>query len=183
MRLFVGIPISSGIKEILSVSRNLQELGASVVCQDNLHITLKYLGTTLEDKIQGIIDKLKDISRLEPFRITLSEVGVFPHLEHINVIWIGINEQALTKLILKTHEALDYIRREDHQEIKPHLTIARVKSKNLLELQNFIEKIKGTDFGSMIVDRIVLYESTLTPEGSVYRPIQEFRFSDSITFK
>ena len=69
---------------------------------------------------------------------------------------------------------LDYIRKDVHEEV-PHLTIARMKSgRNKEQLKEALQQVEHREFGSMIVEKIILYESELTPEGPVYTIVGEF---------
>jgi 2'-5' RNA ligase len=105
----------------------------------------------------------------------LEKVGVFPSKELIKVVWIGLSGQEIVHLIQKIEQLLRYLRAEEHQEIVPHLTLARVKSgKNKLQLQEALAQLENSSFGTLPVDKVFLYESRLTPQGPVYNLLQEF---------
>ncbi len=175
-RLFLGVPVAEEVKE--RITPFAQELSASgadlkLVSVDNLHLTLKFLGEVDEEKIPEIINKVSAIT-LPPFSISFQGVGVFPSLERINVIWIGIQSSELLSLTTKINTRLDYIRKEDREEI-PHLTLARMKSaKNKETITQFVQKYQHPSFGTMLLDRFFLYESKLEPEGPKYTVLREF---------
>ncbi|MBU0457724.1 MAG: RNA 2',3'-cyclic phosphodiesterase [Nanoarchaeota archaeon] len=175
-RLFVAVPVSLSIKEkIKPFYKKLKETGAdfNFVSLENLHFTLKFLGDVNEGKIESIKDILLKIKQ-EHFSISLEKIGVFPNLERINVVWIGIKDSKLISLMKQVDELLNYIRKNEHQTEIPHLTIARVKSgKNKELLQNVLAENKDLDFGEMVVDKFILYESELTSEGPVYNVLEE----------
>ena len=109
------------------------------------------------------------------FEINVKGIGVFPHLNHIRAIWIGMDSEELALLTRKINEQLNYIRREQREEI-PHLTVARMKTaRNKDKVREVLQKVENEDFGSMLVDKVVLYESELTPEGPVYSVLEEFK--------
>lgn len=175
-RLFIGVPVAEEVKQ--RITPFAQELSASgadlkLVSVDNLHLTLKFMGEVDEEKIPEIIDEISAIT-LPPFSISFQGAGVFPSLERINVIWIGIQSPELLSLTKKVNALLDYIRKEDREEI-PHLTLARMKSaKNKEAIKDLVEKNKHTSFGTMLIDKFFLYESELRPEGPKYNIVREF---------
>ena len=176
MRLFIGVPVSEEIKEkVKPLYQKLKETDAifNLVPLDNLHFTIKFLGDVDESKLEEIKGKLSEIKQ-SSFKISLKGIGAFPSLERINVIWIGTESKEIISLMKKTDHLLNYIKKNDFEKEVAHLTIARVKSG---ELKEFVEEFSETDFGEMLVDKFVLYESVLTPEGPIYKIIKEFKLS------
>ncbi|HLC88788.1 MAG TPA: RNA 2',3'-cyclic phosphodiesterase [Candidatus Nanoarchaeia archaeon] len=178
-RLFVGIPISEKVK--LNLGRFIEQLTATgadlnLVSIENLHFTVKFLGDVAEDKIAEINEKLKAAIKNKPkFKAQLREVGVFPSWQMINVIWIGTDSRELISIIHEASQALDYIRPEESSTAVAHLTVARVKSrKNKEQLQEVLQKFKLENFGEMVIDKIVLYESKLTATEPIYTEIERF---------
>jgi len=67
--------------------------------------------------------------------------------------------------------------RSEEREFRPHITIGRVKEKNVPrqardkgvdKLKEKIKSIKDARFGEALVDRIHIMKSTLTPSGPIY---------------
>ncbi len=178
-RLFVAVPVSESIKEkIKPLAKALEDTGADLkpVSLENMHFTLKFLGEVEESKIPEIKEKLGQIAKSSrKFELRLKEVGVFPSLERINVVWIGAKSPECVSLMKEANEQLRYIRKDEHEEEMPHLTIARVKSaRNKEKLVAFVDKFKKEELGQMSVDKILLCESELTPEGPKYTVIDEW---------
>jgi len=68
------------------------------------------------------------------------------------------------------------IKPNEHEEI-PHVTIARIKSsQHTKQLKSVLAQVKTIAFGKMDINKVVLYESVLTPNGPVYTIIEEFPF-------
>ncbi len=182
-RLFVAVPVSEKIKDGMKpVLEALSETGADLklVSLSNLHLTLKFLGEVSEEKIPEIVEKLKGIAgKTSAFELKIAKIGVFPSLDRINVIWAGIEDPSLLSLMREVNKELDYLRKDEHENEMPHLTLARVKSaRNKKELQEFVKKNEDKEFGTMMVDKIILSESELTREGPVYRAVGEFRLKE-----
>ena len=177
-RLFVAIPISEEIKaKIKPIINSLSNIGAEVnpVSLDNLHCTIKFLGSVEENKVNEIIEIVSAIATEQSsFSIKIQNVGVFPSYEQIKVVWIGAESPKMVLLIKKINHSLIHIRKEDREEI-PHFTIARIKSgKNKELLKKYLQTIQNQEFGEMMVNKMMLYESELTPQGSRYRILSEF---------
>ncbi len=181
-RLFVGIPVSEQVRSNLKLFvEKLTATGAelNLVSLENLHFTIKFLGQVDEDKIEEINEKLNAVIKNKlKFRVQLKEVGVFPSWQMINVIWIGTDSRELISIIKETNKALEEIRTEELSTAVAHLTVARVKSrKNKEKLEEVLQKFKHENFGEMIFDRLILYESKLTPKGPIYKVVKEFNLS------
>ncbi len=179
MRLFLGIPISEEVKaKIRPIVKALVETKAdlSLVSLENLHLTVKFLGWVDEQKIPEIKKATSKICQeFSNFSLNFSGVSVFPSLKDIKVVWIGLQSLEMVKLMQKFNSELDYIHKYDYLETKPHLTLARVKSvKNKDQLQEILLKFKEHDFGEMNVDKVVLFQSTLTRKGPIYNVVEEF---------
>ncbi|MBU0470550.1 MAG: RNA 2',3'-cyclic phosphodiesterase [Nanoarchaeota archaeon] len=178
-RLFVSVPVSEKIKEkIALLIDELKKTGAdfNFVSLENLHFTVKFLGDVEESKLEEIKNKLRAaLTDFKKFKIELKEVGVFPSLERITVIWIGVEGNEFVSLIKKVVLSLDYIRKEEHENIIPHLTIARVKSgRNKDQLQESLKTFKEEVYGTMEIKEIDLCESKLTSKGPVYTVLEKF---------
>ncbi|MBI2666431.1 RNA 2',3'-cyclic phosphodiesterase [Candidatus Woesearchaeota archaeon] len=173
-RLFIAIPLSEEAKEkIKQVKSDLQESGADLrsVASENLHFTVKFLGNIQESKIDEIAKKIDDL-QLSSFSIQARGVGVFPSVEHIQTIWVGAENGTLTLLLKKVNSLFDY--QHARKEDTPHATLARVKSeKNKEKLKEVVKRFSQTNFGEIKVEKIILYESELTPQGPVYKIIKE----------
>ena len=113
MRLFIGVPVSEEIKEkVKPIYEKIKETGAdlNLVPLENLHFTIKFLGET--DQVEEIKGKLSTIKQ-KSFTISLENVGVFPSLERMNVIWIGTNSKEIISLMKETDNLLNYIKKND----------------------------------------------------------------------
>lgn len=183
-RLFIAVPIPDGIKRKVSKLYPLfKETGADLkfVSLANLHFTLKFLGDVEEEMIEKIEERLANIcANSDVFEIFLDKVGVFPSFDRIKVLWVGAENNLFSSLVERMEKKLSYIRKDDFQGNSVlHLTFARVKSvlsaiqkKKILKV---LVDVKKMDFGRMMVDKVVLYESKLTAKGPIYAVVKEFR--------
>ena len=178
-RLFVAVPVSDGIRnKIKPIAQALSEIGADLklVSLSHLHFTLTFIGDVNEKNIPEIENKLARIAeKTKRFEISVKGLGVFPSLDRINVVWVGAESTMLASLMKTTGKELDHIKKNDHEKDVPHLTLARVKtSRNKKELQEFVKKFENAEFGTMKIDKLILFESELRREGAIHKMVREF---------
>ncbi|MCW1296152.1 MAG: RNA 2',3'-cyclic phosphodiesterase [Candidatus Parvarchaeota archaeon] len=182
MRCFIAIEVPGEIKEkIISLQKEIEKSNADLkfVENENLHLTLKFLGEIDEEKIKEINAIIEEITKdTHKFKIQLSMLGVFPNFNYLRVIWVGVTEGK--NEILELHSKLDSKLREigikKDEQFETHLTIARVRSARNKDL--LIKKIKEfyhTQIGEFEVDEIKLKKSTLTSTGPIYTDLRTFK--------
>jgi len=167
VRLFIGIPIPETPK-IMELVENLQIKGKKVKAE-NFHITLKFIGELKSSK--EVQDNLRGIN-YSKFSLALQELDAFPNSKKARVLFIkGYSNGHLEELAKMVHDATRSIKL-DHP-FQPHLTIMRLREP--ADLSNIIEEYKGVNFGTIEVTKFSLYESKLTPDGPIYRVIEDYQ--------
>ena len=146
-RTFIAIKIKAEttlLKVIYDYKLVLKDSQIRWVDENNLHLTLKFLGNTNENLIKPICEKLENIAgNQKSFSLDLCETGLFKNLKNPRALWIGINESPeLDKLKFDIELAMEKLGFEmDIKNFNPHLTIGRVKHlENKHFLKNLIEK-------------------------------------------
>lgn len=184
MRTFIGVNISNEIKMELSRIQNvLKEMNLDVkwVKPENMHITLKFLGEIQKEKIKILQNDLTSVAnRFKPFEINISGLGTFPDLRRPRVIWIGIDrggsELKKMAIFIENNLANIGLAKED-KKFSAHLTLGRVRTtRNIERLKDKVEKLDIRPL-SCVVDRFILFRSTLTQQGPIYTSIFEWSFS------
>lgn len=181
MRSFVSIEIPENIiKNVDGIIEKMKKCLTPIkwVENKNLHLTVKFLGTVNDDKLETIETSLKEsVKDFVAFEVGLKGIGVFPNPKDAQVIWVGINKGSDTfkKISEKVDSALKLFREEEH-EFTPHLTIGRVKNKiDVGFLEGFIKEHKDTDLGTFKVKSISIFKSTLTQGGPVHEELKKVR--------
>ncbi|RYG24058.1 hypothetical protein EON82_12015 [bacterium] len=203
-RLFLGLPIDTGVAESISAWASSELTGTRVVPSENLHVTLLFFGSVDEatrDRLIGLTQETvwepiaartgelaafgkstlalrlevaeEQIERLEDRLARASKIAPpgmpFGEFEDWMRTW-SRPEDLLHQMALLVQEPDKEKKRRCQRQQRPlelHLTVARTKSRPVLELS---EKLPPVD---LVLDRLVLFESHLGPEGSRYEVLAE----------
>jgi RNA 2',3'-cyclic 3'-phosphodiesterase len=169
VRLFVAIEVAPRAPEPSG------EVRASVQ-----HLTLRFLGEVLADRIPSIVRALERVARETPaFDLVLEGVGAFPSRSNPRVVWVGASAGreeagALAQRIALALDAADVS--IDRERFVPHLTLFRVRSAQLR--RRAFDLLDGTEPPpaprTVHVSEFVLKESTLTARGALHRTVAAF---------
>lgn len=179
IRAFIAVEIGHPHKQkILDLVTQLKKTNADIkwATENQMHLTLKFLGNIEQGKVGEISNILKDIADdSSAFSIQFSKIGAFPNMRRPRVIWIGVEEgdEPLKLLNNRIETGLEKLgfKKED-REYKSHLTLGRVKSlKNISELVKLIDKANLQFQDEIKINELTLFQSTLTPKGAIYTPI------------
>ena len=182
MRAFVGIglpgPCRAAITRALAPFR--EDAGrVAWVREQNLHLTLKFLGEIRPDQVSGLGPLLAEAGDgISPFEVDVTGAGAFPSLRAPRVLWIGIREplELVGKLQQNIETALSRsgFPRED-RPFHPHVTAGRVKGTLSPGWgERFAGALSGIRFGTARVESFQLFESRLSPAGATYTVVREF---------
>lgn len=178
IRSFIAVQLSDELKTGIGNTITIfKKTGADVkwVRQENLHITLKFLGNIDEGQIGPIGSRISDIAlKHTNFDFTLTGTGAFPDYRKARVLWIGIRDHNhLLSVVRDLDEAME---REgfdrERRPFSPHITIGRVRSpRGIDKLAAELVKYKNMDFGTQSAGSIHLVKSILKPGGAEYNTI------------
>lgn len=179
MRAFLAFEISSSVKEylqIIAAAMATRISGVKWVKKDGQHITLKFFGEIEEVMAKQIQERLSDFEgRYEPFGATIQAIDAFPSKRRVRVIVVTLEKGVdIAKTIFHDiEEALSTLGIEkEKRDFTPHITLGRKKEQTPL-LERDIPILNELSF---IVDRVVLFKSTLTPQGAIYDRVWEIEF-------
>jgi 2'-5' RNA ligase len=180
MRVFLAFEISVPVKEYLKTiitDMAPRISGVKWVKSEGQHITLKFFGEIEEAVATRIREKLSALENaFEPFEATIKAVDAFPSRRRARVIVVTLEKGVdIAKAIF--HDIEDALSdlgiEKEKRDFTPHVTLGRKKEQApLLE-----RDIPGLNELSFIIDRIVLFKSTLTPQGAIYTKVWEIELS------
>ncbi|MEF8976663.1 MAG: RNA 2',3'-cyclic phosphodiesterase [Halapricum sp.] len=180
-RLFVSVDLDGLGEEIASVQQLFEGAsGLNFVDPEQAHVTLKFLGDTDEDRLPELIEELEaavETADVSPFEARFGGLGVFPSLEYISVVWLGVREGGEQMTALQEHiedrtVAMGF-EPEDH-DFTPHVTLARMNHAGGKDLVQEVVRERDPDAGTLLVEDVRLTESILTDDGPQYSTIESF---------
>jgi 2'-5' RNA ligase len=187
VRLFFAVPVPPEARE--RVGEVMRRVQASVgdgtarirwVRVDGLHLTLRFLGPTPEDRRPPLEAAAEELARAgEPFDVQLEGGGAFPSLAQPRSLWVGVAAGAdrLAALADGLTEAAGQCGLVlDTRPFAPHLTIARTDGVRLgsAAAHALETAASGLDV-RFSVDRVVLFQSVLGGGPARYEALHEAR--------
>lgn len=168
VRLFVAVTVPDCLRERLAAAQ--ADLPPALRRTDpaDAHLTLKFLGDADPDPARTAVRRAVAAAGVAPFEATLTGLGVFPSLDYVRVVWLGVGAGSaeLTRLA-------DAVEREtvaagfdprDHDEFTPHVTLARMSDARgkarVQELVDGDDEETSPEPGSFRVEAVRLMEST-----------------------
>ena len=138
---------------------------------EGIHVTLKFFGETSADRVEAIAEAMNfAITGTRPIAMTLHGAGVLPNTDKPRVIHLAIDADPSLELlqdrIERAGEQLGFP--PEGRAFRPHVTLGRVREGHRLPpgWQSEIERIPPGE--AFLADRIVLFDSELTPDGPSY---------------
>lgn len=182
IRLFVAIDFPKEVKsQFADLVDLLVEEGYPLAFEkeENFHLTLKFLGWCQEKKIAEIEETIKKATiGVKPFWFKPSKIGYF--LKESLILWVGAEAQeGLNKLVSQLEDELAKIGfAKEKRPFSAHITLGRKRrAAPFKKWQRIAEEAKNKfhpKFSGFQVKQIVLMESTLTPDGSIYSILSTF---------
>ena len=177
-RTFIAIELPPDVRarvaqHIACIGHEQPDVRASWSREDNLHLTLKFLGNVSVADIQKVSNAVERVTKpMSAFKVTVSGCGLFPPRGRPSVLWIGTQASGLQAL----HAGIEKELAEagfaaDSRPFRPHLTIARLRhpqgARQLAELHNSL----GFPPIEFDVSEVAVFKSELLTQGSKHTAI------------
>ena len=177
-RLFVALRPPAPIRDLLLDVMDGVE-GARWQDEDQLHITLRYIGEVDARTAEDAATALSAIrAALPPLRI--DGCGTFETKGRPNAIWAGIAPRdPLAALHKKIDRAMIAIGLEpEHRAYVPHVTLARLAG-SAGPVDAFLTRHAALTSAAFAVNHMTLYESRLGHGGASYEPVARYPLTGS----
>jgi len=184
LRCFIAIELPEALKAALheaAAPLRAAAPGIKWVRPDSLHLTLKFLGSTPEERVGAIGSALSEVAaRHRHFEVRLSGAGAFPSLRAPRVVWLGVSIGGGGELapmvsdIEAAMEPLGYPR--ETRPYSAHLTLGRARDLRPVEarkLAEAMEAMKDKVLGGFESREISLMSSELSPGGARYKALHK----------
>ncbi len=178
MRVFLAIQLPDEVKAKLTAA--VQRFSPFAIdvkwyTKDQFHLTLAYLGEVspaILPYVTAAADRVG--ASIPPFTCHINGLGYFGTKRNPQVLWAGVEPapelMAMQEGLWTGLKKFGYVNAED--EFHPHITLGRCReSARNLPVIEAMDADPATDFGQWDVTRVTLFESRLTPRGSLYRTL------------
>jgi 2'-5' RNA ligase len=177
-RAFLALEIPEAIKEL--IAEHQRRLRANLpkarwVRIEGQHLTLRFLGETTSDVLGSLTrDLAPKLKVLPAVAVSLVGAGFFPNSRRPRVAWIGGSADGVEPVVETVESVVSrHGFSRERRGWSLHLTQARLREPWPPEAVNsFLEWGRGLHFESFVCSEVVLFESTLKPDGAVYTALE-----------
>ena len=140
------------------------------VRQENLHVTLHFLGDIERQAVPGIAEAVrKEVANIESFEMQARDPHPFPSSRRPRVVAVDLESsgqlEKLTAAVQRGIVAAGF--EQEDRAFHAHLTLARIRGRDLPSLTGEF------DLGPPVrVTEVLLLQSDLRPEGPIYSELE-----------
>jgi len=192
-RTFIAIELPAAIRRDIAahidrLRQTFPDVRASWNREDNLHLTLKFLGDISVSQIPTLSEACTIAAgQLEPFELVVKGCGIFPPHGRPKVLWVGISSvepETTQSPLLHLQRSIEDICAaagfpREPRPYRPHLTIARLResrdSRALAEQHRLI----AFPPHAFIVTGLVVFRSELSSKGSTHASLLRHQLGTS----
>jgi RNA 2',3'-cyclic 3'-phosphodiesterase len=184
VRLFVGVELDDAQRArcaqaafaLQTQLAGLRRLNVRWIPDDNLHITLWFLGELEAEPAERVLEALRTSWIIEPFSLAIAGAGAFPSSGPPRIFWFGVSEGAdpLAQMYQDLAARFGPLGHgAERRAYHPHVTVGRVKDADRVASR----KARGVlrDFvvnaGRRRVTTVTLFRSRLSPSGARYEAL------------
>jgi RNA 2',3'-cyclic 3'-phosphodiesterase len=183
-RLFVAVPLPEATSDTIEAlvarvrAQGVPGGGRDVrwVRMDGLHLTLRFLGPTLEARVPAAREAIREAVVGPAFDVEIEGAGAFPTLERPRALWLDIVEGTTDLERLATSVDAALVREgwpPADRPFRPHLTLAR--SDGIPAGAGFARRLMADAADLHLrfrVDQVGLFESLTGGGPARYRPLE-----------
>ncbi|RDY70942.1 RNA 2',3'-cyclic phosphodiesterase [Halobacillus trueperi] len=159
---FIGIKVHSEISEklmnwqsILRETMNYKDWTAKA----DLHVTLKFLGSCSDERIERYVQRLKNESWPSEYSLTVGPAGCFGDQERPRVFHAQVEK---APSLLETKEKVDGIGeklgfQKEKREFNPHITLAKKQAEGVSPLMEASEASTLFETYEMVVNEFSIF--------------------------
>jgi 2'-5' RNA ligase len=141
---------------------------------DQLHLTLRFLGEVDRSRAEEVAGALRTIDRPRP-SIAIDGVGSFGRDRGITSIWARV---APDPALIRLHDRIERVLIRlglgaEPRVFRPHITLARLSAGAGVP-PAALAPLAGLAFDPVTVDQVLLFESTVGPTGAHYDVVARY---------
>jgi 2'-5' RNA ligase len=192
-RTFIAIELPAAVRRDIAqhidqLRRAFPEVRASWSREDNLHLTLKFLGDVSVTRIANLSEACTAAtSNIEPFELVIDGCGTFPPHGRPKVLWVGISSVRLETTqppLLHLHQSIEDACAaagfpRESRPYHPHLTIARLRESR--DSRTLAEKHRQSSLQphAFTVSEVILFRSELSSKGAKHAHLSHHQLAKS----
>jgi len=178
MRIFAALPLPHpAVEKLEKIARQLGERypNLKTVKPQGMHVTMLFFGELLHDQVMEIMRAMDSAElKVASIQSVMGGVGQFPPQGPPRVIYCPLNKGVpeitnLYRLFCRRVSGIGSLTVEGENDFVPHITLARNKGSRITLAD--VEELFQFEY-SLILDRLVLYQSILRPQGAEYKAIK-----------
>ena len=182
LRTFIAVKIDPDpvlLNMISELKGSTDSKGIKWVDENNLHLTLKFIGNTMPGRVNEITSVLMNIAGNFPvFSFEMEGVGYFKSRGIPKVLFVKIIDKGSLKNLADEIDIrlADIGFEREERQFHAHLTIARIKY--IDDKQSFYrltDKYKSCPLQKVKVKELILYQSILKSHGPFYKELSVVR--------
>ncbi len=167
-RIFIGVAVDQrSQRQINDLLKPLTNSNRDIrwVAEQNRHLTLAFLGDQPPAVVDALVCSMDEVYRqVSAFHEVFTGLERFPNSKGKILALVCAANERLVKLFRLTNGLLaQHGLVPEHETFRAHITVGRIARSGL-----FKTSINQTAKIDLHIDTITLYQSTLTPSGSVY---------------
>ncbi len=192
IRTFISINLPEEVRAHLEkletdLKKSFPSISAKWVDVSSLHLTLKFLGSIEENKIDSVTVALaKGAEQTTPFSLGMGGLGAFPNMRRVDVVVVGLSGEldCLLQLQNNIEEAMKPLGfRPESRPFAPHLTLARLREQSTIQerqaMGQALQSAQLPPMGPFKVTSVNLMKSELLRTGAVYTELSHVRLSEA----
>ena len=174
IRLFVAVELPADLRQrIRRISTGVRD--ARWVAEENLHLTLRFIGEVEEYRLDDIVGAL-DAVESPSFPLTLAGAGHFESRKRVRTLWIGAEKSPELAVLAERidHALVRAGLAPEGRKFSPHITVARLTGATAPAVAEWLAAntlFKGFPFH---ITRFVLFASYLGRGGPTYQIVEAF---------
>lgn len=174
-RLFVAIPPSTPVREVLSALAGAPGR-IRWTPPDQYHLSLRFIGATSPEDCERMVEALRQV-RVRPFLLGVEGVGCFPAKGEPRVLWAGVGSG---------HPLLHQLRQQvddcllgsgvsfELRPFVPHITLGRTREPAAGTVTAWLKRHREMVGPVWPVDRFQLMASESSGEGVLHRLVKAY---------
>lgn len=172
-RLFVAIRPPQIVRDALLDTMDAVP-GARWQDEDQLHLTLRFIGTVERPLAEDIAGELAGV-RVPRFDLAVQSVGAFERKGMAHTLWAGLTHSDPLILLQRKIERACQIAGlpPETRRYAPHITLARL-GRASKPVDGFLAQHANLATASWTVEEFRLYESHLSPSGAHYETVARY---------